>query len=1112
MSLALVVLVVAGWSRLASAVDAQSSGPDLAPGTVGAGPVLAMVVDPHAPTTLYAGTWCSGVLKTTDAGVTWAATGLTGAYVGTLAIDPKTPTTLYATIIYYGGVFQTTNSGGSWNLTSPGGLSVHALAIDPSTPSTLYAGTSGGSVFQSTNSGGSWSETGLNYGFYVYALAIDPSTPSTLYAGTSAGVFQSTNSGGRWSAVNTGLTDTNGSARYVLALAIDPTTPSTLYAGTQWGGVFKSTNSGGSWSAVNTGLTHPGVYALAIDPTTPTTLYVGIFGGGVFKSTDAATTWHATGLVEGPLCGDGILTCGEACDDGNLINGDGCDANCTLTACGNGIVTAGEECDDGNRVNGDDCENDCTLPRCGNGIVDAGEACDDGNRVDGDGCENDCTLPRCGNGIVDAGEECDDGNLINGDGCDANCTLPRCGNGILDAGEECDDGNRNPFDGCTNACTSCGNGIATPPEECDDGNTNPSDGCTNACTACGDGIVTPPEECDDGNRINGDGCDVNCTLLPRCGNGIVDAGDECDDGGICIGSTNAGDFCSAAGDCPGGYCTTFGGDGCAANCTTESEVTFNLVPGVQQGLTIAPGTSGTVLNAEILTIPLPLSGRQTLTIGKERNGQIPVVIKAAAVHLARLPVSTIGCLCPRAVAVKTCGGTVFEPDGVTPSLDCTPGFTAGDSVCQGKNPCALVHGPGNSAAGAIGCDGLDGVNVSLTQDSGGSSGIPKPPQLTVSGTGGSGSAVLFATTAMGGEICNCGMFGCDPNCAERCTGQNPAVYGADGELCTDDDPQDQRGTPVTVPVTTGTATAQLLNANQTDGDTLGPFSVTGAPFSCSGLEASGSGAALASTFTELSNPTIGDGVFTSVSVLVACAGDCDGSRDVAINEVITLVNIALGTAPLSACTAGDADHSGTIEINDIIQAVNNALNGCPVPPTPAVPTSTVTPASTPTQTPTQTPTVTPTPCFTDNGDGTISDCHTQLLWEKKTGTVGGSPGDTDPQNVNNRYTWSAGGTAADGTAFTDFLPRLNATGLGGHRDWRLPTIAELQTILLAPFPCSENPCIDPVFGPTQSFYYWSATSDVPLPTYAWFVYFYNGGVYYDFKSFNYYVRAVRVGL
>jgi hypothetical protein len=59
-----------------------------------------------------------------------------------------------------------------------------------------------------------------------------------------------------------------------------------------------------------------------------------------------------------------------------------------------------------------------------------------------------------------------------------------------------------------------------------------------------------------------------------------------------------------------------------------------------------------------------------------------------------------------------------------------------------------------------------------------------------------------------------------------------------------------------------------------------------------------------------------------------CVGDCNGSGEVTVNELITMVNIALGNSPVSACAAGDADGDGEITINEIIAAVNNALNGC----------------------------------------------------------------------------------------------------------------------------------------------------------------------------------------
>jgi len=61
----------------------------------------------------------------------------------------------------------------------------------------------------------------------------------------------------------------------------------------------------------------------------------------------------------------------------------------------------------------------------------------------------------------------------------------------------------------------------------------------------------------------------------------------------------------------------------------------------------------------------------------------------------------------------------------------------------------------------------------------------------------------------------------------------------------------------------------------------------------------------------------------------ACVGDCDGDGTVTVSEIITMVNVASGILPVSACFNGDADQDGNITINEIVTAVNNALNGCP---------------------------------------------------------------------------------------------------------------------------------------------------------------------------------------
>jgi hypothetical protein len=61
----------------------------------------------------------------------------------------------------------------------------------------------------------------------------------------------------------------------------------------------------------------------------------------------------------------------------------------------------------------------------------------------------------------------------------------------------------------------------------------------------------------------------------------------------------------------------------------------------------------------------------------------------------------------------------------------------------------------------------------------------------------------------------------------------------------------------------------------------------------------------------------------------ACVGDCDGTSDVTVGEIIKGVNIVLGNAALSTCPAIDGSGSGNVRINDLISAVNNLLNGCP---------------------------------------------------------------------------------------------------------------------------------------------------------------------------------------
>ena len=245
----------------------------------------------------------------------WTSHGPPGGYVGALAVDPVTPRTLYAGT--YGGVFKSTDGTMSWQAGNTGlGLTtcsppprgctdlfpvISALAIDRNTPSTLYAGVVrcgdacvGAGVFKSTDGAMSWqaANVGLPDNTGVAALAVDPLRPGTLYAGTDGSVFKSTDGAMSWHAVNTGLPDLPD---YGYSIAIDPSAPDTLYA-MAGGRVFKSTNGALSWQVANAGLPDStSGRALAIDPLTPTTLYATTLtdsGGGVFKSTNGALSWQ----------------------------------------------------------------------------------------------------------------------------------------------------------------------------------------------------------------------------------------------------------------------------------------------------------------------------------------------------------------------------------------------------------------------------------------------------------------------------------------------------------------------------------------------------------------------------------------------------------------------------------------------------------------------------------------------------------------------------------------------------------------------------------------------------------------------------------------------------
>jgi hypothetical protein len=61
---------------------------------------------------------------------------------------------------------------------------------------------------------------------------------------------------------------------------------------------------------------------------------------------------------------------------------------------------------------------------------------------------------------------------------------------------------------------------------------------------------------------------------------------------------------------------------------------------------------------------------------------------------------------------------------------------------------------------------------------------------------------------------------------------------------------------------------------------------------------------------------------------IACVGDCGGNGRVEVTDLITMVNIALGSQVAAVCPAGDANGDGSVTIEELVRAVNNALADC----------------------------------------------------------------------------------------------------------------------------------------------------------------------------------------